>query len=277
MRSLRYLFLIAWAIGAGSCTTGKVIPNTSDDTPPEITLSVTALDPADQTAKSVTALPGSSWNLPATENTDIIIVATAKDSGGIKALRIWNIGANLKDMTKGEVLGTTNAAFKTVSTTATMTALPGFRLGVFAEAENFGSGGSSQTKVVSGVVSLPVSGIAEPEYVGGTGKTTLTFSWDATMKTYVAAGVPSPASGAKIVGIDVGNPFGAGLFVSLYRGSGNINSLDLRTDFVRIWQNERANFFNGNWSNQTWYLLRGHTHTQGGILNPDVDVRWEKP
>lgn len=274
MRLLSRLLLVVCVL-AVSCSTGKVKPDTNDDTPPEISLSVTALDPADQTAKSTTAPPGSSFNLPATENTEILIVATAKDPGGIKALRIWNIGANLKDMTKGEVLGTTNAAFQTVTTAATMVALPGLRLGVFAEAENFGSGG--QTKVTSGVVSLPVSGIAKPEYLGGTGKTTLKFDWDASVKAYVATGVPSPVAGAKIVGIDVGNPFGAGLFVSIYRGSGNINSLDLRTDFVRVWQNERANFFNGNWSSQSWYLLRGNSHTQGGVLNPSIDVRWENP
>jgi hypothetical protein len=274
MRLLSRLLLVVCVLAA-SCTTGKVKPDTNDDTPPEISLSVTALDPEDQIAKSTTAPPGSSKNLPATENTDIIIVATAKDTGGIKALRVWNIGANLKDMTKGEVLGTTNSAFQTVSATATMVAVPGLKLGVFAEAENFGSG--SQANVTSGVVSLPVSGVATPEYLGGTGETTLTFAWDATVKAYVAAGVLSPAAGAKIVGIDVGNPFGAGLFVSIYRGSGNINSLDLRTDFVRVWQNERANFFNGNWSSQPWYLLRGNTHTQGGVSKPTVDVRWVNP
>ncbi len=276
---MRQLFrlLVVVCVFAPSCSTGKVKPDTNDDTPPEITLSVTALDPEDQRAKSTAAPPGSSMNLPATENTDIIIVVTAKDPGGIKAVRIWNIGAPLKDMAKGEVLGTINAAFESVTAEATMVAVPGLKLGVFAEAENFGSGGSSQTKVTSGVVSLPVSGIAKPEYLGGTGETTLTFNWDASVKAYVASGLPSPASGAKIVGIDVGNPFGAGLFVSLYRGSGNINSLDLRTDFVRVWQNERGNFFNGNWSSQPWYLLRGNTHTQGGVLSPTVDLRWEKP
>ncbi|HZI28793.1 MAG TPA: hypothetical protein VFD64_11565 [Gemmatimonadaceae bacterium] len=276
MRSLRhFLFLVAWLVTAGACATGKVKPDLNDVTPPEITLDVTAVDPEDQTAKSATAPPGTSKNLAATENTDIIIVATAKDAGGIKALRIWNVGANLKDMAKGEVLGTSSAAFKNVTAQATMVAVPGFKLGVFAEAENFGSGGPSQTTVTSGVVVLPVSGIAQP--AGGTGKTTLTFSWDAAAKAYVAAGLPSPGSGAKIVGIDMSNPFGAGHFVSLYRGAGNINSLDLRTDFVRVWQNESANFFNGNWSSQPWYLLKGKYHTQGAFFDPIVEVRWEKP
>jgi hypothetical protein len=277
MRSLLHLLLLAWLVTVGACATGKVKPDLNDVTPPEITLSVTAVDPEDQTAKSTTVPPGSSMNLAATENTDIIIVATAKDPGGIKALRIWNIGANLKDMAKGEVLGTSSAAFKNITAQATMVALPGFKLGVFAEAENFGSGGPSQTTVTSGGVSLPVSGIAMPEYTGSTGKTTLTFTWDAAVKAYVAAGLPSPGSGTKVVGIHMSNPFGAGHFVSLYRGSGNINSLDLRTDFVRVSQNERANFFNGTWSSQPWYLLRGNTHTQSAFFNPMVEVRWEKP
>lgn len=279
MRSLRNLLLIvAWLVTASACTTGKVKPDLNDVTPPEITLSVTAVDPEDQTAKSTTAPPGSGKYLAATENTDIIIVATAKDPGGIKALRIWNIGANLKDMAKGEVLGTSSAAFKNVTAQATMVALPGFQLGVFAEAENFGSGGPSQTTVTSGAVSLPVSGLAKPEYSGGAGKTMLTFTWDAAKKAYVAAGLPSPASGAKIVGIHMSNPFGSGIFVSLYRGSGNINSLDLRTDFVRVWQLERANFFNGNWSSQPWYLLKGKSHTQdAAAIDPTVEVRWETP
>jgi hypothetical protein len=279
MPNLRLLQLLLplLTIGFSACATGKVKPDLNDDTPPEITLTVSALDPEDQTVKSTTAPSGSSKNLAATENSEIIIHVTAKDPGGIKALRIWNIGADLTDMAKGEVLGTSSAAFESVSTLATMVAVPGLKLGVFAEAENFGSGGPSQTTVTSGVVSLPVSGFAEPVYTGGTGTKTLTFSWDAAMKAYVAAGLPSPGSGAKIVGIHMSNPFGGGIFVSLYRGSGNINSLDLRTDFVRVWQLERANILNGNWSSQPWYLLKGKSHMQGAAFDPTVEVRWQAP
>ena len=105
MRSLLQTFPpIVCLLAVGACATGKVTPDLNDVTPPEITSSVTALDPEDQTAKSTAAPPGSSLNLAATENTDIIIVASANDAGGIKSLRIWNVGANLKDMTKGEVL-----------------------------------------------------------------------------------------------------------------------------------------------------------------------------
>src|SRR5262245_33938734 len=74
MRSLRHALLVTWVAAAGACSTGKVTPDTSDDPPPEISLSVTALDPDEHTAKSTSAPPRSSKNLPATENTDIIIV-----------------------------------------------------------------------------------------------------------------------------------------------------------------------------------------------------------
>jgi len=274
MRNLPHLLLVACVV-AGSCTTGKVKPDTNDQTPPTLTLSVTALDPDTNTTKSVTAQTGSSMNLKATEGSDIIIVASAKDPGGVKVLRIWNVGAHLKNMAKGEVLGSSTTAYTTVGTVATMKALPGFKLGVFAEAQNYGSGSPSQTKVTSGVVALQVSGSPEPVFTGGTGTTPVTFTWNSGAKAYVSAGAPSPAPGAQVVGIEVGNPFGGGVHMSLYRGSGNINSLDLRTDFVRIWQQERANFFNGNWSSQPWYALRANTREQGFSSSFSVDLRWE--
>ena len=62
-----------------------------------------------------------------------------------------------------------------------------------------------------------------------------------------------------MVAVLVGTPFGGGVHVSLYRGSGNINNLDLRTDFVRTWQGERLNLLNGSWSSQPWYALRGNS------------------
>ena len=100
-----------------ACTTGKLkTVDTADQTPPDLWLSVTVLDADTQAAKSTTVKPGQTAAVNAIENTDIIIVATAKDEGGIKALRIWNIGAHLKNMAKGEVLGTPTAAYSTVST-----------------------------------------------------------------------------------------------------------------------------------------------------------------
>jgi hypothetical protein len=271
------LHLTVCLIAASSCSTGKVKPNYDDATPPEISLSVTALDPEDQSAKSVSAPPGSSYNLPATENTDIIIVASAEDPGGIKSLRIWNIGADLKDMSKGEVLGTMTAAFKNVTAQAIMVSPAGLSLGVFAEAQNFGSGTSAQTTTRSGAVVLPVSGVPQPQYTGSTGKTTLTFSWDPAVKAYVSPGVPSPGSGTKVVGVHMSNPFGTGIFTSLYRGSGSVGSLDLRADFFRVWQLERTNQFNGAWSAQPWHLLRGNSQTGSASISPTVEVRWQKP
>ena len=195
----------------------------------------------------------------------------------MKVLRIWNVGAHLKDMAKGEVLGSSTTAYASVGTVAAMTALPGFKLGVYAEAQNFGGGGPSQTTVTSGVVAVQVSGIPQPEFTGGTGTTPITFTWNAGAKAYVSAGASAPAVGAQVAGVEVGNPFGGGVHVSLYRGAGNINSLDLRTDFVRVWQNERANFFNGSWSSQPWYALRANTREPGFSNSFSVDLRWETP
>jgi hypothetical protein len=274
MQRLSCLALFGCVLAA-SCATGKVKQvDTADKTPPELTLSVTALDPDTQMSKSATVKANESATLGATENTDIVIVATAKDAGGIKALRIWNIGAHLKDMSKGEVLGTPANAYSSVTTAATMTALPGFKLGVFAEAQNFGAGDASTTTVLTGAVSLPVSGGPEPVFTGLTKTAKINFSWNPTAMAYVSAGAPSPMPGATVVGVEVGNPFGGGLFVSLYRGPDNINSLALRTDFVRVWPSERANFFNGPWSSQPWYILEGNSRTQGFPDEFSIDLRW---
>src|SRR5262245_31851508 len=95
------VLFIACAL-ANACTTGKVKGDTADQTPPELSMSVTVLDPSTQMVNSVTVQTGNSVTLNAVENSEIIIVVSAKDSGGIKAIRIWNIGANLVDMSKGE-------------------------------------------------------------------------------------------------------------------------------------------------------------------------------
>jgi hypothetical protein len=247
----------------------------ADKTPPDVILSVTAVDPATQTATSVTVKPGESQTLPAKADTDIIIFATAKDPGGIKALRIFNVGAPLKHMADGEALATPQTAYATVTVAAVMPALAGFTLGVFAEAQNFGAGDASETTVTGGLVVLPVSGSPQPTFTGSTGSTPITFKWEDGVKAYVSNGAPSPKAGATVVGIEPGNPFGTGIFVSLYRGSGNINGLDLRTDFVRMWQNGRANFFNGPWSSQPWYALVGNTRSKGFPDTFDVQLRWQ--
>ena len=103
MRHFRDFMLIGCALAAG-CATGKVNVDTADQTPPELSLNVTALDPNTQMVKSVTVTTaGQGFDLDALENSEIIIVVSAKDSGGIKAIRMWNVGANLIDMSRGRV------------------------------------------------------------------------------------------------------------------------------------------------------------------------------
>ena len=244
--------------------------------PTELSLSVTALDPNTQMVKSVTLNAGlGGATLNAAENSEIIIVVSAKDSGGIKAIRIWNVGANLVDMSQGEYVATPNSAFQSVTRQAVMKAAPGLKLGVFAEADNFGTGGPAQTTAHTGAVALNVTGVTEPEFTGSTGTTTLAFHWNNGAQAYVSAGAPSPTPGAKVVAVLVGTPFGGGVHVSLYRGSGNINNLDLRTDFVRTWQAERLNLLNGSWSSQPWYALRGNSRQKGISEMIEVQLRWE--
>ena len=72
-----------------------------------------------------------------------------------------------------------------------MKAAPGLKLGVFAEADNFGTGGPAQTTARSGVVALNVTGVTEPEFTGS-GTTTITFQWNNGTQAYVSAGAPSP-------------------------------------------------------------------------------------
>ena len=277
MRHFRNFMLIGCAL-ATACTTGEVNVDTGDQTPPELSLSVTALDPNTQMVKSATVTTASqSVNLDAMENSEIIIVAAAKNSGGIKAIRIWNVGANLVDMSDGEYVATPNSAFQNVTRQAIMKAAPGLKLGVFAEADNFGTGGPAQTTALSGVVALNVTGVTEPQFTGSTGTTPITFQWNNGAQAYMSAGAPSPEPGAKVVGVLADNPFGGGVHVSLYRGSGNINNLDLRTDFVRTWQGERLNLLNGSWSSQPWYALRGNTRQKGFADTFEVELRWEGP
>ena len=229
MRHFRNFMLIGCAL-ATVCSTGKVNVDTADQTPPQLSLSVTAL--RSQHANG---------QISHCDGRQPIVQSRRHGKFGNhhcrvrKGQRWYQSHPNLEcrcEPSRHErwrVLATPNSAFQSVTRQAVMKAAPGLKLGVFAEADNFGTGGPAQTTALSGVVALNVTGVTEPQFTGSTGTTTITFQWNNGAQAYVSAGAPSPEPGAKVVGVLADNPFGGGVHVSLYRGSANINNLDLRT------------------------------------------------
>jgi len=99
-------------------------------------------------------------------------------------------------------------------------------------------------------------------------------------RAYVAEGVEAPAPGATVVGVSPGNPFGGGRFMSLYRGptDGDIEMLDLRADFVRVFQGSRAGFFAGPWSDEPWYALQSLSRSRAVVAEEfTINVHWMTP
>ncbi len=262
-----------------ACMTGKVnVIQPNDKTPPVVKLDVTTVDPETDKAHSVN-VEGSSTDAGSTQSLtakagQVIIHASAKDPSGVQKLTIWNIGAPLVNMAKGEIVNGPNNAFSSVSTIATMNAAAGEELGVFATARNFYSGTELEPSTAfTPLVTMDAEGSLAPLPVG-TKEKEIIFTWSDAKKAYVAPGAAAPAPGAKVVAVTVGNPFGGGALVSLYRGSGNIDALDLRKDFVRMFQNSRASFFLGPWSSQPWYALRNIYRTKGFANQFTIEVHW---
>jgi hypothetical protein len=79
--------------------------------------------------------------------------------------------------------------------------------------------------------------------------------------------LPSAIPGnAKIVGVELGKVFLDESFVSIYRGSEDIASFDLKETkkkFIRAFQGVRTDQLNGSWSSDPWYVRRGLSDTLG--------------
>jgi hypothetical protein len=274
MRRIPLALLIAGALVLG-CKRGKVEGiDRSDATPPSVTLTVTAVDAKTGRSTHVEAGVGRAGGLSARPGT-VTIAAGANDPSGVHKVSVWTIGDTVTERANGEVVNPPDDAYRETSTLVSMELGAGQTAGVFASARNFNSGTDpAASTAFTGIVLITVPG--ELERLPAEARSqTVRFRWSDAARAYVAEGVPAPARNATIIGVSPGNPFGAGRFMSLYRGRTDIESLDLRADFIRLFQNTRGDFDVGPWSDAPWYALQNLSRSRAVVADEfTIDVHW---
>lgn len=277
MRPIPAAILVAGTTLA-ACKSGNVeTVNRADASPPVVQLTVSARDPETNRLRSTQVEAGGDGARLTARPGQVIISAAASDPSGVKKVSVWTIGDTLTDPARGEVVNPPRAAYRNTSTLVSMELKPGQEIGVFASGRNFNTGTELATSTAfTPIVVVTATGVLEP-LPSGTREQTIRFQWSDTKRAYVAEGVGAPAPGATVVGVSPGNPFGGGRIMSLYRGRTDIDidMLDLRADFVRVFQGSRAGFFGGPWSNEPWYALQILSRTRAVVADEfTIDVHW---
>jgi hypothetical protein len=269
--------LLAGAIVVG-CKRGKVDTiDRGDTSPPTVTVTVTAVDPRTSRSRHVEGSVGRGASLSARPGT-VTIAAGANDPSGVHKVSVWTIGDTLTERANGEVVNPPDDAYRETGTLVSMELEAGQTAGVFASARNFNAGTDPATSTaITRIVLITVPGERERLPADARAQT-VNFRWNDAARAYVAPGVPAPAPGAVVVGVSAGNPFGGGRFMSLYRGRNDIEMLDLRADFVRLFQNTRNDFYPGPWSNAPWYALQNISRNRAVVADGfTIEVHWLVP